>query len=207
MFGRLVLSSVVFLSLAGFAQSQSLSGIRVGEVFASSAKPAQAPVATDEIDGYALTKWKLPNGNYLSVTRRIDGDKIVYAEVDWDGSASGAVSDFAGFRFGETTLADIRAKLGSNGFAFSNHVIKPMPDGSLMSFNSYEVEGSDTIVVFMTKTTAEGLKDLYEGNDVSRAGTLARLDGLILAQPEYLATNWGPDRILDPTYFKIASPN
>lgn len=207
MFGRLVLSSAVFLASAGFAQSQSLSGMRIGEVFASSVKPAQTPVATDEIDGYALTKWQLPNGNYLSVTRRIDGDKIAYVEVDWDGSASGAVSDFAGFRFGETTLADIRVKLGSNGFAFSNHVMKPMPDGSLMSFNCYEVEGSDAIAVFMTKTTAEGLKDLYESNDVSRAGTLARLEALILAQPEYLATNWGPNRISDPTYVKIASPN
>ena len=144
------------------AQAQSLSGIKVGEEISSASKIDARPLPSRSVDPHEARRWKLPDGNRLSVAAEPETKRIVYAEKKWGGAANGKSADFPGFVYGETTLADIRAHAQNNGFAFKEHLIDVRPDG-LALFNAYEVEGAPGVVVtFVTKlsrrmTSASGM--------------------------------------------------
>jgi hypothetical protein len=185
------------------AQAQSLSGIKVGEEIASAAKIAARPLPSRSVAPQEERRWKLPDGNSLSVAADPETKKIVYAEKKWSGGATGRPADFPGFVYGETTLADIRAHAQNNGFAFKERLIEVRPDG-LALFNAYEVEGTPGVVVtFVTKLSRKDDERLRTGKanvDLNRA---ARLDAIILADAGYLDTIWGDGKLRDKGYKPI----
>jgi hypothetical protein len=184
------------------AQAQSLSGIKVGAEISSVAKIAARPLASKSVDPHEERRWKLPDGNRLSVAADPETKRIVYAEKKW-GGAHGKPADFPGFTYGETTLADIRAHAQNNGFAFKERLIDVRPDG-LALFNAYEVEGAPGVVVtFVTKLSKTDERRLRTGKakvDLNRA---ARLDAIILADAGYLDAIWGDAKLRDRAYKPI----
>jgi hypothetical protein len=185
------------------AQAQSLSGIKVGEEASSASTIDARPLPSKSVDPHEARRWKLPDGNRLSVAADPQTKRIVYAEKTWGGGANGKPADFPGFVYGETTLADIRAHAQNNGFAFKEHLIDVRPDG-LALFNAYEVEGAPGLVVtFVTKLSKRDDERLQTGKakvDINRA---ARLDAIILADAGYLDTIWGGAKLRDKAYKPI----
>jgi hypothetical protein len=116
---------------------------------------------------------------------------------------NGKPSDFPGFVYGQTTLADIRAHAQNNGFAFKEHLIGVRLDG-LALFNAYEIEGTPGVVVtFVTKlskTDDERLRTGKANVDINRA---ARLDAIILADAGYLNAIWGDAKLTHKAYKPI----
>jgi hypothetical protein len=195
-----IVSSVLF---GTSAQAQSLSGIKVGEEISSATKLAARPLPSKSVAPHEERRWKLPDGNRLSIAADPETKRIVYAEKKWSGGATGRPADFPGFVYGETTLADIRAHAQNNGFAFKERLIDVRPDG-LALFNAYEVEGTPGVVVtFVTKLSKkdEGrLRTSKPNMDINRA---ARLDSIILADAGYLDTIWGDGKLKDKAYKPI----
>jgi hypothetical protein len=113
------------------AQAQSLSGIKIGEEISSASKIAARRLPSKSVDPHEEQRWKLPDGNRLSVAADPKSKRIAYAEKKWGGGANGKPADFPGFVYGETTLADIRAHAQNNGFAFKEHhrreAVRPHP--------------------------------------------------------------------------------
>jgi hypothetical protein len=185
------------------AQAQSLSGIRVGEEVSSASRIDARPLPSKSGDPHEARRWKLPDGNRLSVAADPETKKIVYAEKTWGGGTHGKPSDFPGFVYGQTTLADIRAHAQNNGFAFKEHLIEVRADG-LALFNAYEVEGAPGLVVtFVTKLSKRDDERLRTGKanvDINRA---ARLDAIILADAGYLDMLWGDAKLRDKAYKPI----
>jgi hypothetical protein len=185
------------------AQAQSLSGIKVGEEISSASKLEARPLPSKSVDPHEARRWKLPDGNRLSVAADPETKKIVYAEKTWGGGVNGKPSDFPGFVYGQTTLADIRAHAQNNGFAFKERLIGVRPDG-LALFNAYEIEGAPGVVVtFVTKLSKKDDERLRTGKgnvDINRA---ARLDAIILADAEYLDAMWGDAKLRDKAYKPI----
>jgi hypothetical protein len=185
------------------AQAQSLSGIKVGEEISSASKLDARPLPSKSVDPHEARRWKLPDGNRLSVAADPETKKIVYAEKTWGGGVNGKPSDFPGFVYGQTTLADIRAHAQNNGFAFKERLIGVRPDG-LALFNAYEIEGAPGVVVtFVTKLSKKDDERLRTGKanvDINRA---ARLDAIILADAGYLDTMWGDAKLRGKAYKPI----
>ena len=185
------------------AQAQSLSGIKVGDEISSASRLDARPLPSKSVDPHEERRWKLPDGNRLSVAADPGTQKIVYAETKWGGGAHGKPADFPGFVYGETTLADIRAHAQNNGFAFKEHLIDVRPDG-LALFNAYEVEGAPGVVVtFVTRLSMKDHERLRNGKanvDINRA---ARLDAIILADAGYLDTIWGDAKLRGRAYKPI----
>jgi hypothetical protein len=185
------------------AQAQSLSGIKVGEQVSSVPKLAARPLPSKSLDLHEAWRWKLPDGNRLSVAADPETKRIVYAEKTWGGGVNGKSADFPGFVYGQTTLADIRAHAQNNGFAFKEHLIDVRADG-LALFNAYEVEGAPGLVVtFVTKLSRKDDERFRTGQtnvDINRA---ARLDAIILADAGYLDTIWGDAKLRGKAYKPI----
>jgi hypothetical protein len=185
------------------AQAQSLSGIKVGEAISSVSKINAKPLPSKSVASHEEQRWKLPDGNRLSVAADPETKRIVYAEKKWSGGATGRPADFPGFLYGETTLADIRAHAQNSGFAFKERLIEVRPDG-LALFNAYEVEGAPGLVVtFVTKLSKKDEGHLRTGKPNVDINHAARLDAIILADAEYLSTIWGDAKLQGKAYKPI----
>ena len=185
------------------AQAQSLLGIKIGDEISSASRLDARPLPSKSVVPQKERRWKLPDGNRLSVAADPGTQKIVYAETKWGGGAHGKRADFPGFIYGEPTLADIRAHAQNNGFAFKEHLIEVRPDG-LALFNAYEVEGAPgAVVTFVTRLSMKDHERLRNGKanvDINRA---ARLDAIILADAGYLDTIWGDAKLRGKAYKPI----
>jgi len=191
----------IFVWSISFVSAQSLSGIHIGDNIRVTARIGSSPVANSRSGPFTMMKWGLEDGNDLSITA-IDGGTIVYLESDWGGRQGGSYTDFPGFYYGRTTLAEIRQKLGSNGFVFGDRTVKLAPDGSILTFNSYEISGNDnTDVTFINKISKSEAKIIkYHPNEFASS---AKLVSVILGYPECLRNIWGSQLVFDPAYQKI----
>src|SRR3712207_5178375 len=82
-------------------QAQSLSGIKVGEELSAAAKINAKPLLSKSVASHDERRWKLPDGNRLSIAADPETKRIVYAEKKWSGGATGKPADFPGFIYGE----------------------------------------------------------------------------------------------------------
>jgi hypothetical protein len=176
------------------AQAQSLSGIKIGDNIASSSSIGMKPVVQNQSGPYLMRRWKLADGNDLSITAERQTGKIVYAETNWGGGTGGRAADFPGFVYGKTTLEDIRNEMDGNGFAYKERMFAETRDG-LVLFNSYEVEGSPGLVAtFVTKISRKDA-DRFKRTKNFDLGKTARLDSIILADVNYLDAIWGDEKL------------
>jgi hypothetical protein len=191
---------VALILLLGAASSaghaQSLFNLHIGDSAASSSIPNRAASAEDSFKTYRVRKWTLDNGNELSVSTAQSGS-IVYLESDWSGKNEATGCDLPGFKFGQTTLSEIRKRMGSNGFIFKQRSgVIEIPEGVVM-LNSYQV-GSN-VVTFITKVSEQ---DYVKANTPGSQWVVAdhaRLDAISISSAEFAQGEWG-DRIEDPGY-------
>jgi hypothetical protein len=201
-FRRGVIPALAFLSLVAGAEAQTLSGVTVGDELTAVGRMGAKPLPGQVFGYHEVQRWRMPDGNTLSVTDDKTG-RIVYAEEKWGGAIHGKPADFPGFAYGRTTLAEIRKHAQNNGFAFVERLIDERPDG-LALYNAYEVEGKPGLVVTfvtkMSKRDAERLKSKQEVVDINRS---AKLDGIILGDSRYLDSIWGQAKLKCKNYKPI----
>jgi clan AA aspartic protease (TIGR02281 family) len=183
---RLLIGAALACSI-GTAHSQTLSGIRVGDdSLVVTGRIGFAPTTMERSGPFTIAKWVLGDRNTLHVAARVSDGKIVYIECDWGGDA--AYSDFPGFHFGKTTLRDIHAKLGGA----EDEWYTQQRDGSILLKTSYEVDTADRVIVaFGTKIPSSTVRTRAHLKS-SEVESIAVLDAIILAEPEYLLDIWGP---------------
>jgi hypothetical protein len=197
---------LILLSLPNPVKAQSLLGIRVGDTPSKLSK--FGPVSgEDKYKGMDLFRWILPNRNSLMATVDREGE-IVYLESDWRGKSDETGCDLAGLKFGETTLADLSKRFGSNGFAFKKRPHVTRTDDGVMLLNSWEVE--NVMITFYTRIS-EADYDKAQGaganGDGSAAGSTigaeyAKLAGISMANAAYAKSEWGV-QIPNPAYKKV----
>jgi len=194
---RGTLAVLAGLLLCAPAQAQSLSGASIGGNIEAAAKEiGSKPIARETSGPFEMRKWKLADGNDLSLTAERKTGKIVYAETNWNGGVSGRTSDFPGFTYGKTTLGEIRNQFGSNGFAYQQRMFLDTPDGIVM-FTSWEVEDSGVIATFVTKMSKKDSQAFKRSKnfDIDKA---AKLDTIIIANADYLDSIWGEEKHKSP---------
>jgi transposase-like protein len=168
MVARRALSAFGFLALTAGTQAQTLNGIRIGEEITTASQFAGKPTSRVVAGPHEEVRWRLPDGNKLALATDPGNGRIAYAEETWGGRPDGKPADFPGFRYGETSLADIRMHAENNGFAFVERLIDERPDG-LRLFNSYEVEGSPGLVVTFVDFVANTLFQSFSYCSLSSA--------------------------------------
>ena len=200
---RAAIPVLAFLALTAGTQAQTLNGISIGEEIEAAARIAGKPTAKVAAGAHEAVTWRLPDGNKLALATHPGNGRIAYVEETWGGRPDGRPADFPGFKYGETTLADIRKHAENNGFAFVERLLDERSDG-LRLFNSYEVEGRPGLVVTfvtkMSKTDAQRLKSKQDGVDINRS---ARLDSIILGDAGYLESIWGQAKLKGKKYKPI----
>lgn len=143
----------------------------------------------------SMIKFKTKDGNDLSVTT-ING-KIVYLENDWMQNKKSNTPLFSNFKFGETTLKEIRKNLGSNGFTYKSRG-SYITDTNVFLFNSFDLDSKNNeVMVLITKVSVK--ENITEENLAS----LAKLDAIIIADKDYLNETWGKEKVFDSNYKKV----
>lgn len=194
--------------IGGVGNAQSLSSIKIGDSESQLETLGTPAVSKQRMGPHTAVKFELPDGNSLSATFRNSDGVIVFLESDWGGQQSGSFSDFRNFKFGSTSLDEIRAELGHNGMSFLNGPNTTLTEtGDLVTFNTYELSRSDVAVTLITKIAASRLKVLRDRYGDEKAATLigqeAKLDSIIIADMNYLTGIWGKELVRDKNYRRI----
>jgi hypothetical protein len=197
-FRRLFVALALHL-LASISFAQSIAGIHVGGPASALDILNLKPIARDRVGSMDTVKYKLTNGNELSATFESPMGRIVYLECDWNRNPESAAIDFTGFKFGSTTLQQIRVANGSNGFGYKSKAMNTAA-GELFTFNGYRIKDKPGLIaVFVTALNIAELRKRRENkepgaDDVAKSLTL---DAVILADETYLDGIWGKEKIYD----------
>jgi hypothetical protein len=142
-----------------------------------------------------ITKYRTDNGNDLSITT--ENGKVVYMENDWLHEKSGIKPLFSDFKFGETSLREIRKAFGTNGFTYTqrNDVIT---DKDIVEFNCFEFDSANNEVLVMI--TKAPLKPTPTEDNIADK---LKLESIVIADKKYLDGIWGTEKVFDPNYKKI----
>ena len=196
----LLILPLILINICFVANSQSLSKVEIGN-HADSLKDLKLYlIATDQIGDYSLRKFRLNNGNYLSVTYKTSTQRIIFVEVD---SSRGSIekSSFRDFFYGLTTLAEIRQVLGSNGCNYHNYGVIETPRG-IAFINAYQIRSnSEVIGVFISHLNSSDFQIAKKNPD--KIAELATLYSIILSEENYLNEIWGQLQGCDPSYEPI----
>jgi hypothetical protein len=182
------------LITAVMARAQSLSSLHIGDPGARLAALGK-PTSTDTRNGNTVRKWTLPNGNDLSATTDGSG-RIIFIESDWNGADDSPACDLPNLHFGKTTLAELRARFGSNGFAFKELSGQLLSSDGAVLVNSYEANG--VVITFYNKVSNKAAAQLDPEGQTTIADQ-AKLDAISIASPGYAKAEYG-DRVYDPNY-------
>lgn len=179
------------------AGAQAIDGLAVGAPLhpaASLPPPAQTSQTGDD----DATAWELQHGNGRSVVVSARTGRVVYLESHWGGPGADPATQLPGLTFGTTTLDDVRARFGSNGFGFKSNAVQLHAGRVLASTNCYGLAGTDTVLCLGTI--------LVPGPDLDpNAPQLGHglLVAVILGTEAYLRGRWGDGRLFDPGYHPV----
>ncbi|WP_341861201.1 hypothetical protein [Gymnodinialimonas sp. 57CJ19] len=184
--------------LAGFtalpAMGQTLHGITFGEPI-----PAGLPQPDDTQTQAPFTRsiWTQLNDMMVTVIADSETGGVLFMEMR--PAAPGPVAtQIDGLVFGETTLAELHARFGSEGVVFANVGRGGVFDDILVHFATYEIDNSDTV---LSLATTEPLQTATQDSAAQ-----AVLDSVIVADSAYLTQVWGLNRGRLPGYSPIADP-
>jgi len=186
---------------------RAFHGVRIGAPILTLQKLGLKPIDRSGSGAIKITKWRLDNGNEMSVTYDSVQDRILYVEIDWNQKTSGIAADMGGLLFGRSTLQQIRRMYKSNGFSYAAHVMCEVEDG-IVTFNAFELKRTPTIiVVFITKLSDDTRQHILtlpaEKQVLAYIGEHFKLDAVAIADESYLDEIWGKDKIYDPKSISI----
>jgi hypothetical protein len=173
------------------AKDISMLGVKINDPQSVLKKITLKVEASDD----GMTKYRTTNGNDFSIT--VQDGKVVYMENDWLHDAKGTKPLFSDFKFGETSLKDIRKALGSNGFTYikRNDLIT---DTDIVEFNCFEFDSANNEVLVMI--TKAALKPAPTEKNLSDE---LKLESIVIADKKYLDGIWGSEKTFDPNYKKL----
>lgn len=189
---KIITATALFLG-ALFFQSTGISmlGLKIGDNKNSLDKIKLEVVAKAD----DMVKYKTGNGNDFSVTS--EKGKIVYMENDWLQDPKANQPLYSDFRFGQTTLRDIRKKFGTNGFTYESRPAFTTTS-DLIEFNCFEFDSPNhEILVVITKVPLSA--KVTEENVADHL----KLDAIIIADQSYCDRQWGKQKLFDKNYKKI----
>lgn len=194
---RYVVITVLLIIQLALAEcsAQSLNGVRIGDPASTLQALNLQQISRAGEAGIKVTKFKLPNGNELSVTYDSRADRILYIENDWNLTSQSRAVGASNLAFGSTNLRDIRKMYGSNGFSWKK-VFMQRSGNELIMFNAYEIKNKrNGVVVFVTSVDIQ--EHHSAGADSQLLPQLARLQAIIVADERYLDAIWGEEKIYD----------
>jgi hypothetical protein len=188
LFALFLVHSVVFIT----GTDISMLSIKINDPKSVLKKIKLEVLASDE----TTIKYRTGNGNDLSVT--IENNKVVYVENDWQHEIKGVKPLISDFKFGQTSLREIRKVFGTNGFTYEqrNDLIT---DTDIVEFNCFEFDSpNNEVLVIITKSAIK--PELTESNLADRL----KLESIVIAKREYLDEIWGDKKLFDANYKKIS---
>lgn len=202
--GLSVALGVVVLHPPSEAAAQVVAGHSIGE----DRGKLDGVAWQNSFGGYVDGKFIAANGVEVSATSEQSSGKLVRLEAQWDGKGLRQLAYFSDFRFGQTTLADIKKRFGNLGLlpAGGSSVLST-PDGGVTVSNFYEISGSKTIATFVTKIGRAELLDLkrrYGAEAYAHMETVATLNSMAISDTVYFKNLRGATSIADVGYRPIA---
>ncbi len=203
-FGLSAALGVVVLHPPSEAVAQVVAGHSIGE----DRNKLDGIAWQNSFGGYVGGKFKAANGIEVSATSEQSTGKLVRLEAKWDGKGLRQLAYFSDFRFGQTTLADIKKRFGNLGLlpAGGSSVLST-PDGGVTISNFYEISGSTTIATFVTKIGRAALLDLkrrHGADTYAHMETVATLNSMAISDAVYFKNLRGTTSIADVGYSPIA---
>jgi hypothetical protein len=188
---KLLLKGAMLTATLFTSPDISMLGLKVGGSQNSLNKVKLKVVSRDG----DMVKFLTKSGNDFSVT--CDKGKIVYMENDWQQDPKASQPLFSDFQFGQTTLRDIRRKMGTNGFTYKDRG-SFTTDKDLIEFNCFQFNSpNNEILVTVTKVP------LSVTVTESTVADYLKLDAIIVADPCYCDKLWGKEKIYDKNYKKV----
>ncbi len=202
--GLSVVLGVAFLPHPYEAAAQVVAGHSIGEDRVKLDGFAWQNSFGGHVDG----TFKAANGVEVSATSEQSTGKLVRLEAKWDGKGSRQLAYFSDFRFGQTTLADIKKRFGNLGLlpAGGSSVLSTS-DGGVAISNFYEISGSKTMATFVTKIGRAELLDLkrrHGAEAYAHMATVATLHSMAISDAVYFKKLRGTTSIADVGYSPIA---
>ncbi len=201
------LVAAVVVAFPVFGHTQTIEDLTPGNDKAA-LWPFGKPKETKTSAGYTTNRYLLPSGAELSATFDISTSQIVALEESWAGNDNGPSAGFSDFRFGRTTLTDLRSRMASNGILYKNVTPVGADQSGAVNFSSfYDVTSSENVVRFVTSIDRAALGKLgnrYGERAYDYTGSAALLRSVTVATREYLERSTGTDRILDSRYASVS---
>ncbi len=192
------------------ARAQTIAGHTVGEDRSALGSGQRVSLNTP-MDGHTTVELSTPGGVKLAATYQDASQKVVQIEVARPRTVPGASGQFGNFKFGQTSLSDIRYRFGSKGLLFGNVLpAAATADGGVAIVSSYEISGTNIVVSFTSKVSPASLTDLKQrfGDDMySHVETVATLESTVIADADYLKLTRGDDLVYDVGYTPVAWEN
>ena len=174
----------------------SMNGIKINDDKAV-LKDVKLKLLADEGD---VIKYRTENKNEFTVT--LENDKVVFMENDWLQNPDSPEPLFSNFKFGQTTLKEIRKLFGTSGFRYDARE-SVSTENDAITFNCFEFDSpNNEVLVTITKVSLTA----PDVTDANLADNL-KLDGIIIADEKYLDEIWGKKKNYDINYKKIPNTN
>ncbi|RVH96135.1 hypothetical protein CN153_20610 [Sinorhizobium meliloti] len=207
---------IIILTLSHFsgeltqAHAQTIAGHTIGEDRSVLGSGHRVSMNTP-LDGYTTVVFSTPSGVKMAAIYQDASQKVVEIEVTPPATVPGASGQFGNFKFGQTSLADIRYRFGSKGLLFGN--VPPATatsDGGVAIVSSYEITGTNLVISFTSKVSRASLADLkqrFGDNMYSQVETVATLESTVIADANYLKLIRGDNLVYDVGYAPVLWEN
>lgn len=183
------------LALGTPLSAQDFRGLSLG---ATIPETAPEPLGAEVAHPFAYTLWQFDDGLSMSATRDAETGDILYLEM-WRTATEGTYdAPVPGLTFGTTTRGDLAEVFGSEGIVFEIRGRFAEAGPMAVYFISYEIEGSDDVLSFVT------VQPLSEASEETADASV--VDSVIVANGRYLDQIWGANRGRLEGYAPIPDP-
>lgn len=201
------LAALLAIGVPGNVLAQTIAGHAIGE---NRLKLNELGDAVWQYDHGEYTHTAFNLGSAISISSAIEKStgKVVRLEANWVGQGQPHSAYFADFKFGQTTLVEIRQRLGSSGaLPGSGSPVLSTSDGGVAISSFYEVANSEIVASFVTKVSRDALVNLkrqHGAEAYAYVATVATLESVVISSADYFKSLRGTTSVFDIGYRPIA---